>query len=147
MDMILAIFTKLGADLTIVHQFVVVVFLFILFKIVFLDKLLFVLDLRESKTTKLEHEANEKFATSEKLAEKYNKKMSEVINESQKALNLKKEEINSKNQQLLKAKEKVLSEELDAKRAQYVKEMEGQKDAIFSAKEEISKEIINKIIG
>ena len=74
MDMILAIFTKLGADSSIVHQFIVVIALFVLFKIVFLDKLLFVLDLRESKTTKLEHEANEKFATSEKLAEKYNKK-------------------------------------------------------------------------
>lgn len=147
MDNVLAIFATLGVDSSILHQFIVFTVLFVLLKIVFLDKLLFVLELREGKTTKLEHEANEKFAKSEKLAEAYNKKMNEVISQAQRDLNAKKESIKAKNQQLVREKDKQLSETLDSKRKAILQDLESQKDKIFGAKDEISKEIINKIIG
>lgn len=147
MDNVLGIFATLGVDSSILHQFIVFVIIFTLFKIVFMDKLLFVLELREGKTTKLEHEANEKFVKSEKLADSYNKKMNEVISQAQRELNAKKEAIKSKNQQLVREKDRALSDELDSKRKAILSDLENQKDKIFGARDEISKEIINKIIN
>ena len=65
MDMIIGIFQKLGVDQSVFYQFAIFIVLSQLFVHLLFNKLQFVLQTRESKTTKLRCEAGEKFKEAE----------------------------------------------------------------------------------
>ena len=90
MDKIIQIFTQLGADQSIFYQFAIFIVLFILLKTVLFNKLLFVLQTRENKTTKMEERANSKLGEAEKLARKFEEEVStKRLEEIEKAQDLK----------------------------------------------------------
>jgi F0F1-type ATP synthase membrane subunit b/b' len=86
MEKIIQIFVKLGVDQSIFYQFAVFVVVFFLLKIVFFNKLLFVLQTRESKTTKLEEEALGKFKLAQKLSDDFDKEIQKTSEETHKKM-------------------------------------------------------------
>lgn len=76
MDKIIQIFTQLGADQSIFYQFGIFILLFILLKLVLFNKVLFVLETRENKTTKMEELANNKFSQADKLSKEFDEQIS-----------------------------------------------------------------------
>ena len=76
MDKIIQIFTQLGADQSIFYQFAIFIVLFVLLKVVLFNKLLFVLETRENKTTKMEELANNKFSQADKLSKDFEEEIS-----------------------------------------------------------------------
>jgi F0F1-type ATP synthase membrane subunit b/b' len=76
MDKVIQIFTQLGADQSIFYQFGIFILLFILLKLVLFNKLLFVLETRENKTTKMEELANTKFSQADKLSKDFDEQIS-----------------------------------------------------------------------
>jgi F-type H+-transporting ATPase subunit b len=78
MDKIIQIFTQLGADQSIFYQFAIFIVLFVVLKIVLFNKLLFVLQTRENKTTKMEELANNKFGEAEKLSKQFEEEISKA---------------------------------------------------------------------
>ncbi|MEC8624885.1 MAG: hypothetical protein VXY34_08705, partial [Bdellovibrionota bacterium] len=72
MSIIDGLFESLEINLKIVGtQFVIIVVLYFVLDFLFFKKLLFVLVHRESKTTKLEEEANKKLVEAESLSSEY----------------------------------------------------------------------------
>jgi len=93
MGQVLTIFEHLGADSSIVWQFGIFFLTFALLKPLLFNKLLYVIQLREEKTTKLEEVANRKFNDANRLAEEYQVKISKVHQEASDLVRNKKEEI------------------------------------------------------
>ena len=82
MEIIESLFERLQIDLTIVTtQFVIICILYFILDFLFFKKLLFVLQHRENKTTKLEEEANKKLDEAEVLANEYNGKIEKINSE------------------------------------------------------------------
>ena len=81
MEKITQIFIQLGADQSFFYQFVIFIVLFVLLKFVLFNKLLFVLQTRENKTTKMEELANNKFGEADKLSKKFEEEISKTRTE------------------------------------------------------------------
>lgn len=78
MGQLAAIFNQLGADASFLHQFGLFLAVFVVLRTVFLNKLQFVLEIRENKTTKLERSAERKFQEASVLADEYHGKVRRV---------------------------------------------------------------------
>ena len=61
MEMFVDIFKQLGANESLVHQFIIVVVMFFLTKFLFLNHLQRILETREDKTVNLEGDAEKQF--------------------------------------------------------------------------------------
>jgi F-type H+-transporting ATPase subunit b len=146
MDQVAAIFKQLGADESAFYQFGIFLIIFLLLKHLFFNKLQFVLELRESKTTKLEEEANKKFHQADKLAEKYNARMIQANFEAQKILQDKKGEALAKSRQEIKQTEKKLNDELEQRRREFIADADTQKASILAASDSVSDDLVKKLV-
>ena len=120
MDLILGVFQKLDIDQTVYAQFIIFFFLFIILKAVFFNKLQFVLELRESKTTKLEENANKKFSEADNLSSKYKTEINKVYLGAQEKFNCKKLDIKRVEKEAISKKEKELHELGEQKKKEFV---------------------------
>jgi len=147
MDKFIGIFQKLGVDGSIFYQFAIFVVLFFLLKVVFFNKLLFVLQTRESKTTKLDEEAGEKF----KEAENLSKKFDEEIQKTNEEIHLRMSDLKSKSLSDISKSQKeketeVLSEYENNKNA-VIAEVESMKSGVLQQAGDLSEGLVQKLIN
>lgn len=145
MEQIAAIFKQLGADETVAYQFIIFLVLFLILKFIFWNKLQFVIELRESKTTKLEEGANKKFSEAEKLKDNYNSHIEEANKKAQELLNQKKNEVIQSQRTKVKEVGSKLDGEVATQREAFMKELEGQREAIMKTADGLAGDLVSKL--
>ncbi len=145
MDQLLQIFTQLGVDQSIFYQFGVFIFIFFILKIILFDELLFVVETREARTTKLESLAKVKFDKADKLAAQYSEKIESFNEEAQNNLNQNKEKIEKEKASKIKMEETRLIENFEEKKSQLITEMTAQKEIVMKDATELSENLVQKL--
>ena len=145
MDKIIQIFTQLGVDSSIFYQFAVFVVIFAVLKYTFFNKLLFVIETREQKTTKMEEGANTKFQEAERMAKDFHDEIEKVNVEAQTFLsNEKQTTLKAEDAKMKEAEAKVNADYEDRKSA-VVAEVNSQRDGVLKNATELSNELVNKL--
>ena len=90
MDEVVGIFKQLGVVGTVFPMFFVIVIMFLILKPLFFNKIQFVLELREEKTTKLAGNASQTLKKAEELSDSYREKIGEAQGIAQKNFSEKK---------------------------------------------------------
>lgn len=139
------VFKKLGIDSTIIFQFFIFLGTFFILKMLFFSKLLFVLEQREGKTTKLEGTANEKFAEAERMANKYGTEIQKANVEAQTLFSTKKAEIIEKERARFKSVEATVNDELDAKRKELEADFNLKKESLLKNADQLAGELSNRL--
>lgn len=145
MNEIIAIFKQLGVDSTIFFQFAIFVVFFAIVKVLLFDKLQFVIELRESKTTKLEGEANRKFQDAERLADEYREKMTDAQATSQEKLKSGKADVVNRERAKYEEAQKKIIAEMDSDRKTFEQELSQKKGEILSQADVLAAELVNKL--
>lgn len=145
MDTLLKIFKSLGVDESFFVQFAIVVSLYWLLKTLLFSKLQFVLELRESKTTKREDEANKKFQQADNLALKYKETIEKVQQEAHLVVTSKREESEKKMRDQIKEKSKQLEKELEEKRSAAQNEIDSKRTSVLAQADALANELIQKL--
>ena len=146
MDQIVAIFNQLGVDATIAYQFAIFVVLFALLKTLFFDKLQFVLELREAKTTKLDGAADKKFGEADKLAAEYDQKMKSVNAQAMNHVSEVKAKAISEQKAEIKKIEEQLEDQVESKRKEFIKEIDVQRAEILKNADQLSDGLVQKLL-
>lgn len=147
MDLVLSVFKKLNVDQTVFIQFAILVVLFFLLKVIFFNKLQFVLELRESKTTKLEDNANKTFSEAESLSKKYKDKIDKAYVEAQEKYNKRKSEILEREKQNIKTAENQIGQEVDQERAKFVAELDSKRKEVLGNADSLAKNLVDKFVN
>jgi F-type H+-transporting ATPase subunit b len=145
MDMILTIFKSLGVDQTVFIQFFTLIVLFIILSNTFFSRLKEVLDLRESKTTKLESNAHAVYKQADELAEQYKANIEKKHQESHLNSQKKKSEILNTEKDLLKQAEEKLTAEYESKKASLLKEFADKKEVAMKSVDTLATNLVEKI--
>lgn len=147
METIQAIFSQLGANSSVINQFVIVAIFFFVAKVVFFNKLQFIIENREEKTTGLEHSADELFEKANKLGEKYKQRIEGAHSKAQAMMSEKKSEILSVQKEKIKKTEDEVNAYVEASKNQIAADIISKKNEIFSETSELAKMLINKLGG
>ena len=147
MDKIIQIFQKLGVDESIFYQFAVFVVLFFLLKIVFFNKLLFVLQTRESKTTKLEEEALGKFKEAQKLSDDFDKEILKTSEETHKKMSELKAESLKKIQGEQKLEEERILKEFEIEKKTALDQVENKRQEILKTSDLLADGLVEKFVN
>lgn len=148
MEMITGILDKIqaGTSDSILYQFAIFVVLFTLLKHLFFNKLLFVIQTRESKTTKLDEQAGEKFKEADNLSAKFDEEIQKTSEEA----HVKMSEIkNTKTKEIFEAqkrKEEELLAAYEEKKKQAIAEVEASKNDVLASATELSESLVNKLV-
>lgn len=149
MEAITGILDKIqpGTSGSILYQFFIFVILFTLLKHLFFNKLLFVIQTRESKTTKLDEEAGAKF----KEAENLSKKFDEEIQKTNEEINQKtSEKKNSALKTILasqKEKEQEVLTQYEGRKKEVFAEVEAKKSEVLGQAGQLSENLVNKLVN
>ncbi|MCR9203429.1 MAG: hypothetical protein NXH75_02555 [Halobacteriovoraceae bacterium] len=149
MEAITGILDKIqpGTSGSILYQFFIFVILFTLLKHLFFNKLLFVIQTRESKTTKLDEEAGAKF----KEAENLSKKFDDEIQKTNEEIHLKtSEKKNSALKTILasqKEKEQEVLTQYEGRKKEVLAEVEAKKSEVLGQAGQLSENLINKLVN
>lgn len=146
MDQIVVIFKQLGVDETIGHQFIVFVIMFAILKALFFDKLQFVLELREAKTTKLDGIADAKFGEADKVAQSYEEKMKVVNAQAMHKVSEARSKAESKQKTQIKKIEVELDEQVESKRKKIMQDIEVRRGNILKSADQLSDGLVQKMI-
>jgi F-type H+-transporting ATPase subunit b len=148
MQIIQGLFDRLEIDLGFLGaQFVIIVILYFILDFLFFKKLLFVLEHRENKTTKLEEEARKKLDEANVLAKEYKEKMDQVSADSYKELQKKKQRIEENEKENLKKTEIQINQDVEKVRKQIEKEILEKRNDVFQNQEELSATFVEKLIN
>lgn len=145
MDTILNIFKSLGADETFFYQLALVIIFYFALKMSLFSKLQEVLDLRENKTTKLDGNANKKFAEAEQLSLKYKSELEKANQEAYSIVSQKRNEALNQQKKKVKEVEARLNSEVEEKRKEFMAELEVHKTNILKEADSLSSELVNKL--
>jgi F0F1-type ATP synthase membrane subunit b/b' len=148
MEAITSILDKIqaGTSDSILYQFVIFVVLFTLLKHLFFQKLLFVIQTRESKTTKLDEQAGEKFKEAEKLSQKFDQEIQKTSEEAHAKMSEMKNSSAKEIYERQKAKEAEHLAEYEEKKKKAIAEVEASKNEVLSTAGELSEALINKLV-
>lgn len=147
METIQAIFSQLGANGSVINQLVIVFVLFLVSKYIFFNKLQFVIENREEKTTKLELNADETFEKANKLAEKYKNKIEAAHLKAQQVLNEKKSEIQARERDLLKKTENDVAAYVETSKSQIKKDIDSKRSEILAESNHLAGMLVDKLTG
>jgi F0F1-type ATP synthase membrane subunit b/b' len=147
MDKLIQIFVKLGVDQSIFYQFAVFVVIFFLLKVTFFNKLLFVLQTRESKTTKLEEEALGKFKQAEKLSENFDKEIQKTSEEAHKKMTELKAESLKEIHGAQKLEEDRIQKEFEIEKRTALDEVENKRQEILKTSDSLASGLVEKFIN
>ena len=145
MDTVLQIFTDLGVNQSLLQQFVIVIALFLISKAIFFNKLQFVIETREEKTTKTEETAEKTFQKAVELQEKYQEKMNKAYEEAQSILSTSKEEIVKKETAIFKSKESEINDFIDESRKKTLAEINQQREQVLGTADSMAEELVKKL--
>ncbi len=146
MDLILNIFKRLELDATIFYQFATTMIIFVVLNQVFFKKLLEVLKTREGNTQGLDNEANEKIKKADQMAQQYKAKIDEAFSESQEQLKNKKKNVQDSHTKEVAAFTKQKNNEAEEEFESFKKSFEGKRDSIVLKADELSKDLVNKLV-
>lgn len=145
MDTILIILKALKIDQTVLIQFGILIIFFNTLAPLLFKKIQDVLELRESKTTKLESHAHHVYKKAEDLAEQYNAKVEKTHQDSQGTSQKKKSDILNKERDFLKAEEDKLSREYEERKAKIQKEMEEKRTIVMAEADKLAGNLVDKL--
>ncbi|PIK14312.1 hypothetical protein [Halobacteriovorax sp. JY17] len=145
MDTFLNIFKSLGADITFFYQLALVIIFYFVLKYSLFGKLQEVLELRENKTTRLEGNANKKFAEAEELAQKYKAELNKANQEAYSLLSDKKNSALDAQKSKLKEVENQLNIQVETKRKEFMAELETHKANVLKEADSLSSDLVNKL--
>jgi F-type H+-transporting ATPase subunit b len=146
METFLSVFSSLGVDSSIVTQFILIALTFLGAKYLFLDELKFTLENREEKTIKLENNADETLNKVSKMMMDYKSKMDQATKDTMKSVNDKKADIVKKWDESFKVTEKEVNQQIESSRFKYEQDISQNKEKYMQEAEDLSKDLINKII-
>ncbi len=140
------ILTQMGVDSSLAYQFVIIVLVFIVSNFLFLGKLQEVLEIREEKTVKLESSADETLEKVTTMQSEYKTKIDEANRQALKTATDKKQTISSKYTEQYKAQEREMNSYVDKSRAEFSKEVAGNKDKYLAESEALAQSLVEKIL-
>lgn len=147
MDVVVGIFSQLGANGTVLHQFVILVALFFVSKALFLNKLQFVLDVRDEQTNKQELEADKNFERAEELSKRYSDSLNATYEDAQKIVEEKRSEVEKREREQLKLTEKEMAEFVTKARSENENFIHEKKGQIFKDVDTLSKKLVDRFIS
>lgn len=145
MDSVIAIFSQLGADKSLVYQFVIFVTTFILAKLLFFNHLQKVLETRTAKTVGLEDSAEAKFEEVNKMSKEYKEKISAANKEAKSKLDNEKAEIIKTEEKRYRDYESDVNAEVDEARKKVMSELSEKKVQIMNEAESLASNLVNQI--
>jgi len=145
MDTILNIFSSLGIDESFFTLLALVFASYFILKFFLFNKLQQVLDLRESKTTKMEAGAHKKFDEAEELANKYKQGIHATQQEADKILSQAKSTVQAKEKEKVKLAAKELEAISDSERKVFAQEIEERKKTIMESAGTLSTQLVEKV--
>ena len=145
MDTIVIILKALKIDQTALIQFGILLVLFNTIAPLLFKKIQDVLELRESKTTKLESNAHNVYKKSEDLAEQYKAKVEKTHQDSQNITQKKKSDILNKEKEILKSEENKLSSEYEDRKSKIKKEMSEKRTIIMAEADKLAANLVEKL--
>lgn len=145
MDAVVAIFRQLGADQSLLYQFIVFVIVFIIAKLGFFNHLQNILETREEKTVKLEGNADAKFEEVNKLASEYKERIHSANKEAREKFDQEKTEIEKLEESRYRKHEKEISEYIEKSRNEVVAELQSKKNEVMSEADQLASSLVQKI--
>jgi F-type H+-transporting ATPase subunit b len=145
MDTIVIILKALKIDQTVLIQFGMLLIFFNTIAPLLFKKIQTVLELRESKTVKLESHAHSVYKKAEDLAEQYKAKVEKTHQDSQEISQKKKSDILNKEKEVLKSEEDKLSSEYEQRKSKILKEMSEKRTLIMSEADKLAGNLIEKL--
>jgi F0F1-type ATP synthase membrane subunit b/b' len=145
MDAVVAIFSQLGVNESVIIQFVVFIAFFILMKVTFLNKLQEVIFKREENTVKLAGDSELKLEEIKRLSEIYTQKLLEKNKEQKSKTDTKKQEIVKEEEKKYKEEETTQNSILEDERKKMEVELKSQKDEVLSNTGELAKALVTKV--
>ena len=147
METIQAIFSQLGANGSVVNQIIIVFVFYFLAKYVFFNKLQFVIENREEKTTKLENHADEMFEQANKLGEKYKAKIEAAHAKAQAYLSEKKSHAKAEMNAKLKLSEDEVNAYVESSKQKIKEDIQNKRTEVMSESNQLANLLINKLTG
>jgi len=145
MDKLIQIFVQLGVDGSIFYQFAIFMVVFFVLKVVFFNKLLFVLQARESKTVKLEEGASDKFKEAQKLAKELEHLVVTANEEIHEKMTAKKASAIKAIEVTQKESTEQIMKSFEEKKADVIASIEANKAEILATADELSEKFVDKI--
>lgn len=145
MESVIAIFAQLGADSSLIYQFVIFITTFIIAKLLFFDHLQKVLEYRTERTVKLEGSADAKFEEVSKLSSEYKDKVQEANKEIKSKIELQKTELIKTEELRYRELEQKVSLEVEASRKKVTEEIEQKKELILNEADGLATKLVEKI--
>jgi F0F1-type ATP synthase membrane subunit b/b' len=145
MDALMAIFSQLGINSTIAHQFVIVIVLFIVLSLLFVNKLQRIIELREEKTIKLEGSADNLFEEVQNLEAEYENKIQDTYVEAQNIVSKKKAEVLSQTNTEIKKVEQEVEAYIKSERDKNVDELNTKKEGLVSKTDSLVDTLVSKM--
>lgn len=145
MNTIVTILNSLKIDKTFLIQFGLFIVFFNIIAPLLFKKLQEVLDLRDSKTTKLESHAHHIYKQAEDLAEQYKGSVEKTHQDSQAIASKKKAEILAKEKEVLTGAEEKMSADYEGKRSTLLKELSEKRVAVMAEAEKLSNNLVDKL--
>lgn len=145
MDAVVAIFSQLGVNQSVIIQFVLFVVFFLLMKVVFLNTLQAVILKREEKTVTLSGESDLKLEEIKRLSQVYNEKISEKNREVKASVDFRKQAITKTEEQKYKEEETSQAKILEAKRIEIESELNSKKAEVLSQATSLANTLVQKV--
>lgn len=145
MDSVIAIFSQLGADSSLLYQFVIFVITFILGKLLFFNHLQKVLETRTAKTVGLEDSAEAKFEEINKMSKEYKEKISQATKEARTNLDTQKTEIIKKEEARYRGIESEVNSQVDEERKKVAEDINDKKEQILNEAEGLASNLVNQL--
>jgi len=145
MDVVLTIFKQLGADFTLLIQFIITAVIFILAKVLFFDHLQNVLNTREDKTVKLEGNAEKQFDEVNKLSKSYKEKIHAANKDAKAKFDTAKAEISKSFEATYKSEETTIDSFVETSRKEVQKDLLVKKENVMKNAEQLATSLVQKI--
>jgi len=145
MDMIKPIIEALLIDKTVLIQFALLLIFFNLLAPLFFKRIQDVLEIRESKTTKLESNAHAVYKQAEDLAEQYKAKIEKTHQDSQSENHKRKSEIADKEKEMIKAEEEKISSEYDERKSKVLKDIANKRITVMAQADNLASDLVDKL--
>ena len=145
MNTIFTILNSLKVDQTFLIQFVLFVVFFNIIAPVLFKRLQEVLDLRESKTTKLDSHANHIYKQADDLAIQYKASIEKTHTDSQAIATKKKAEILAKEKAVFVGAEEKMTSEYEGKRSSLLTDIADKRTLVLAEADELSKTLVAKL--
>lgn len=145
MDTIVGIFEQLGANSSVLYQFLIFVVVFLVSRFGFFGHLQKILDLREERTTKLEGSAEAKLDEVNKLVSEYKMKIIDANRSAKNELDEAKKSIVKEEELRYRAEEEQVSKYIESARVEFHKELEGKKAEIMKEAQGLANTLVAKV--